>query len=283
VFNPRNCSDDGRTSRWPWSRILQLFDSTRRRVATSDAAFPAEQIVTHAAHRGPAWASPLLIWMVGYHYLCRCGRLRGIRNGQTAPRERLDDVRTVVDFLAPPRAGPTAATALLYYMTPPVHQPLLAGRRRRRAGQAPRAPRSRWTRPRPKPQAAQRHRRGYSLPVTYCDSRVGASLRLRPLPPTARRPHNQRARLPLAGPPAPGATPGPKADPPMRCLTMTLTFDPTLFTSLEITDLGHHIPRARQLLTAVHRAAWWGTACYADRAPLPPQAGASVTHHGDQS
>lgn len=75
--------------------VIEDFHSYPERVRAIDAAMPAEEIGARLRSK-PGLASPLWIWMVGYHYLC--GRELLIHMGKLAPNEDVDDVRTVVDF-----------------------------------------------------------------------------------------------------------------------------------------------------------------------------------------
>jgi hypothetical protein len=74
---------------------IEDFHTYGERVRVIDAAMPAEEI-GRRLRTAPEGASPLWTWMAGYHYLC--GRECLIRMGRLRRDERLDDVRSVVDF-----------------------------------------------------------------------------------------------------------------------------------------------------------------------------------------
>ena len=145
--------------------VIEDFHSYAERVAVIDAAMPAEEL-GRRLREGPNRVSPLWIWMVGYHFLC--GRELLIHMGSLAPRERREEIRTVVDFwrrltlahrgdgtLDYKDAGSPTATC------------------RRASSTSWPAPRRRWTRTASK--ALKRLNAtisGYSF-LYFCDSRVG--------------------------------------------------------------------------------------------------------------
>lgn len=75
--------------------VIDDFHTYAQRVSIIDAAMPGEQLGARLRN-APAQISPLWIWMVGYHFLC--GRECLIKMGRLRHDERIDEIRTVVDF-----------------------------------------------------------------------------------------------------------------------------------------------------------------------------------------
>lgn len=75
--------------------LTEDFHTYAERVAVIEAAKPAQQIARDN-RATPARISPLWIWMSGFHYLC--GRECLIQMGELRPDERVDEIRSVVDF-----------------------------------------------------------------------------------------------------------------------------------------------------------------------------------------
>ncbi len=75
--------------------LTEDFHTYAERVAVIESAKRAEDIARDN-RTTPAKLSPLWTWMAGYHYLC--GRETLIHMGQLAPGDRVDEIRTVLDF-----------------------------------------------------------------------------------------------------------------------------------------------------------------------------------------
>ena len=75
--------------------LVEDFHTYAERVSVIEAAKRAEDIARDN-RTTPAKLSPLWTWMAGYHYLC--GRETLIHMGQLAPGDRVDEIRTVLDF-----------------------------------------------------------------------------------------------------------------------------------------------------------------------------------------
>lgn len=101
TFKPEMTRRSGFTSElFPMMPYMSLstiedFHTYADRVRTIDAAMPAEEIGRRLKGRA-GQASPLWIWMAGYHYLT--GRQLLIQMGDLAPTARTEEIRTVVDF-----------------------------------------------------------------------------------------------------------------------------------------------------------------------------------------
>lgn len=225
--------------------VIDDFHTYADRVAVIDAAMPAEELARELRD-APGLASPLWIWMVGYHYLT--GRECLIQLGKLRRDERLEDVRTVVDFwrrLALAHRGDGTldnkdARFTNRYLPAPVVEDLVA------SGQTL------------DPAALKALKRlnatiaGYSF-LYFCDSRVGVC-DSGPYPRPDGRHTIVRDYLSL-GPSAWGYPWAEQLTPPFAGITMALTFDPAAFSYFEINDWGTTFTEPDQLFTAVTDAA----------------------------
>jgi phosphohistidine swiveling domain-containing protein len=224
--------------------VIDDFHTYAARVAEIDAAVPAEQIGKRLKNQ-PGQVSPLWIWMIGYHYLC--GRECLIQMGKLRQDERLDEIRTVVDFWRRLTLAHRGDGTLDYKD---------AGFTNRYLPQAQVDELTEKSQ-RLDPAAAKALKRlnatvsGYSF-LYFCDSRVGIC-DSGPYPRPDGRHTIVRDYLSL-GPSAWGYPWAAKLRPPYAGLTMALTFDPAAFTSFEINDWGTTFTEPDQLLAAVTEA-----------------------------
>ena len=244
--------------------MVEDFHSYPARVAAIDAVMPAQEI-GRRLRAAPNLASPLWIWMVGYHYLC--GRECLIKMGRLAPDERIDDVRTVVDFWRRLTLAHRGDGTLDYkdarftnrYLPAPVVEALAAGGS---ALDGPAGADSVKTLKRLNATAS-----GYTF-LYFCESRVG-TCDSGPYPLGDGRQVIVRDFLSL-GPSAwayPWAT---DLQPPFQGITMALTFDPASFSYFEINDWGTTFTEPDQLLSSVTEAAVHGHAPDGTRRRLDP-------------
>jgi len=224
--------------------VIDDFHTYAARVAQIDAAMPAEELGKRLKN-APGLLSPLWIWMVGYHYLC--GRECLLQLGKLRQDERLDEIRTVVDFWRRLTLAHRGDGTLDYkdagftnrYL-PEAALDALTGRGQRLD-----------------PAQAKALKRlnatvsGYSF-LYFCDSRVGIC-DSGPYPRPDGRHTIVRDYLSL-GPSAWGYPWAKQLRPPYAGLTMALTFDPAAFTSFEINDWGTTFTEPDQLLAAVTEA-----------------------------
>jgi phosphohistidine swiveling domain-containing protein len=241
--------------------VIEDFHSYAERVAVIDAAMPAEEI-GRRLREGPNRVSPLWIWMVGYHYLC--GRQCLIQMGELAPGERIEEVRTVVDFWRRLTLAHRGDGTLDYkdagftnrYLPQPVVDELAAAATPLDATASKALKRLNAT------------VSGYSF-LYFCDSRVGIC-DSGPYPCGTRR-TLVRDYLSLG----PSAWAYPWAEdltPPYAGLTMALTFDPASFREFEINDWGTTFTEPDQLLASVTEAAVFGYRADGSREQLAPEA-----------
>lgn len=247
--------------------VIEDFHNYADRVRVIDEAMPAEEL-GRRLREGPNKISPLWIWMIGYHYLC--GRECLIQMGKLAPDERLEDVRTVVDFwrrlslahrgdgtLDYKDAGftnrylPTHAVDDLTRGAAKLDPITGKGLKRLNATVS-----------------------GYSF-LYFCDSRVGIC-DSGPYPrPVGSQQTIVRDYLSLA--PSSWAYPWAEdLDPPYTGLTMALTFDRSAFTEFEINDWGTTFTEPEQLLGSVTEAAVYGYRTDGTRELIPPAQWSSV-------
>ena len=228
--------------------VIEDFHSYARRVATIDAAMPAEEL-GRRLRTGPNQVSPLWIWMIGYHYLC--GRECLINMGKVRRDERRDEVRAVVDFwrrLALAHRG----DGTLDYKDAGFTNRYLPGEVVTELTDAATAL---------DPAGAKALKRlnatvsGYSF-LYFCDSRVGIC-DSGPYPYSGDQQTIVRDYLSL-GPSAWAYPWAEDLEPPYAGLTMALVFDRSAFTEFEINDWGTTFTEPDQLLTAVRKAAVFG-------------------------
>jgi hypothetical protein len=225
--------------------VIDDFHTYAERVAIIDAAMPAEQI-GKALRDQPGLVSPLWIWMVGYHYLC--GRECLIHMGKLRRDERIEEVRTVVDFWRRLTLAHRGDGTLDYkdagftnrYLPSGLVQGLVDAGEKLDATSAKALKRLNAT------------ISGYSF-LYFCDSRVGIC-DSGPYPRPDGRHTIVRDYLSLG--PSDWAYPWAETlDPPYSGLTLTFTFDPAAFTYFEINDWGTTFTEPDQLLSAVTEAA----------------------------
>jgi phosphohistidine swiveling domain-containing protein len=273
TFKPEMTRRSGFTSElFPMMPYISLamvedFHSYPARVATVDAAMPAEEI-GRRLRAAPGLGSPLWIWMVGYHYLC--GRQALIQMGKLRPDERLDEVRTVVDFWRRLALAHRGDGTLDYKDAGFTNRYLPAGVVDSLASAA-----------QPLDAASSKALKRLNATVSgyaflyFCDSRVGICDSGPYLRPDGR--HTIVRDYLSLGPSAWGYPWADKLDPPYAGLTMTLTFDPKTFTSFEINDWGTTFTEPDQLLTAVTEAAVVGHRRGGGSEPLAPDRWAEIT------
>ena len=224
--------------------VIDDFHTYAERVAVIDAAMPAQEM-GKALRDAPGRVSPLWIWMVGYHYLC--GRECLIQMGKLRRDERIEEVRTVVDFWRRLTLAHRGDGTLDYkdagftnrYLPPDVVEGLAS-----QGGPLDAA-------------AAKALKRlnatvsGYSF-LYFCDSRVGTCDSGPYLRPDGRQ---TIVRDYLSLGPSAWAYPWAEGlEPPYTGLTLALTFDPAAFTAFEINDWGTTFTEPDQLLGAVTEA-----------------------------
>jgi phosphohistidine swiveling domain-containing protein len=224
--------------------VIDDFHTYAERIAVIDAAMPAQEIGKRLREQ-PGQISPLWIWMVGYHYLT--GRECLIQMGKLRRDERIEELRTVVDFWRRLTLAHRGDGTLDYkdagftnrYLPPDVVEGLVA------QGQQL------------DPAASKALKRlnatvsGYSF-LYFCDSRVGIC-DSGPYPRRDGRQTIVRDYLSLGR--SAWAYPWAESlDPPFAGLTMALTFDPAAFTEFEINDWGTTFTEPDQLLSAVTEA-----------------------------
>jgi phosphohistidine swiveling domain-containing protein len=247
--------------------VIDDFHTYADRVAVIDGAMPAEEI-GRRLRVAPGQVSPLWIWMAGYHYLC--GRECLIRMGKLRRDERLDEVRTVVDFwrrltlahrgdgtLDNKDAGftnrylPADVVAELTAATQPLDATAAKALKRLNATVS-----------------------GYSF-LYFTDSRVGI-YDSGPYVQSDGRHTIVRDYLSL-GPSAfayPWAT---DLQPPFAGLSLVLTYDPGAFSSFEINDWGTTFTEPDQLFGAVTDAAVIGHTADGERHSLGTADWARIT------
>ncbi|MDN5938113.1 MAG: hypothetical protein L0H83_05570 [Salinisphaera sp.] len=228
--------------------VIDDFHTYADRVATMDAAMPAQEIAARL-RRAPGQVSPLWVWMAGYHYLS--GRECLIQMGRLRRDERIEDIRTVVDFwrrLALALRGDGTldnkdAAFTNRYLPPDSVDELL--------GQTSPLDRS----------SAKALKRlnataaGYSF-LYFCDSRVGVC-DSGPYPQAGGRHTIVRDYLCL-GPSTFAYSWAKDLQPPVDGLTLVLTYDPAAFSAFEINDWGTTFTEPDPLLSAVTEAAVMG-------------------------
>ena len=240
--------------------MVEDFHSYPGRVAAIDAVMPAQEI-GRRLRAAPGLASPLWIWMVGYHYLC--GRECLIKMGKLAPDERIEDVRTVVDFWRRLTLAHRGDGTLDYkdagftnrYLPPPVVQELVEGASTMDGDAVKLLKRLNAT------------ASGYTF-LYFCESRVG-TCDSGPYPLGDGRQVIVRDFLSL-GPSAWDYPWAADLKPPFQGITMALTFDPAAFSYFEINDWGTTFTEPDQLLSSVTEAAVYGHASDGTRTRLEP-------------
>jgi phosphohistidine swiveling domain-containing protein len=253
--------------------MIEDFHSYPDRVRTIEASMRAEEI-GRRLRAAPGLASPLWIWMVGYHYLC--GRQSLIQMGKLRPDEHVDDVRTVVDFWRRLALAHRGDGTLDYkdagftnrYLPAEVVQALAASAQSLDPASSKALKRLNAT------------VSGYAF-LYFCDSRVGIC-DSGPYPRPDGRHTIVRDYLSL-GPSAWGYPWAEKLDPPYAGLTMSLTFDPAAFTSFEINDWGTTFTEPDQLLAAVTEAAVIGHRRDGGTEVLSPEQWAETTNRISRS
>ncbi len=225
--------------------VIEDFHTYGPRVATIDSALPAQEIGRRLRLTAGS-ASPLWTWMAGYHYLC--GRECLIRMGRLGRGDRIEEIRTVVDFwrrLALAQRGdgtldnkdagftnrylPDAEVVGLLDQTEPLTDAGTKTLKRLNATVA-----------------------GYSF-LHFTDSRVGI-YDSGPYPAGGGRLAIVRDYLCLK----PSVFEYPWAaglEAPCDSLTLVLVFDPRKFTSFEINDWGTTFTEPDQLLAEVGECA----------------------------
>ncbi|GAA1271065.1 hypothetical protein GCM10009609_37700 [Pseudonocardia aurantiaca] len=246
--------------------VIDDFHTYAERVAVIDAALPAQEIGRRLRDR-PGQVSPLWIWMVGYHYLT--GRECLIQMGKLRRDERIEEVRTVVDFWRRLTLAHRGDGTLDYkdagftnrYLPSEVVDGLVASSEAL------------------DPAAAKALKRlnatvsGYSF-LYFCDSRVGIC-DSGPYPRPDGRHTIVRDYLSLGR--SSWAYPwAERLDPPYVGLTMALNFDPAAFTSFEINDWGTTFTEPDQLLGAVTDATVVGHRADGSTEQLGPEQWAEV-------
>jgi phosphohistidine swiveling domain-containing protein len=247
--------------------VIDDFHTYAERVRVIDAAMPAEDI-GRALKDAPGRVSPLWIWMIGYHYLC--GRECLIQLGKLRRDERLDEVRTVVDFWRRLALAHRGDGTLDYkdagftnrYLPAGVVDRLVAAGSSLDSGAAKALKRLNAT------------ATGYSF-LYFCDSRVGIC-DSGPYPRGDGRHTIVRDYLSL-GPSAWGYPWAEQLQPPYAGLSMALTFDPAAFSSFEINDWGTTFTEPDQLLAAVTEATVVGHRPDGSSEVLAPEAWPGVT------
>jgi len=247
--------------------VIDDFHTYAERVAVIDAAMPAEEI-GRRLRTAPGLASPLWIWMAGYHYLC--GRQCLIQMGRLRPGERTEEIRTVVDFwrrltLAHRGDGTLDnkdAGFTNRYLPPGVVAALTAGSQRLDADAAKALKRLNAT------------LAGYSF-LYFTDSRVGIYDSGPYVQPDGR--HTIMRDYLSLGPSSFEYPWAKDLQPPFAGLTLVLTYDPAAFTSFEINDWGTTFTVPDQLLPAVTEAAVLGHTADGRHQPLGPQEWTELT------
>ena len=248
--------------------VIDDFHSHPERVRTIEAAMPAEEL-GRRLRNAPGQISPLWIWMAGYHYLC--GRECLIQMGKLRRDERVDDVRTVIDFWRRLSLAHRGDGTLDYKDAGFTNRYLPAGEVDElvAAGQVL------------DPAAAKALKRlnaavsGYSF-LYFCDSRVGIC-DSGPYPRPDGRRTIVRDYLSL-GHSAFGYPWAESLTPPYSALTMALTFDPSAFTAFEINDWGTTFTEPDQLFAAVTEAAMFGHRPDGSRVRLAPESWPELTN-----
>lgn len=247
--------------------VIDDFYTYGERVPVIDAAMPAEEMGRRLREK-PGQVSPLWIWMAGYHYLC--GRECLIQMGKLGRSERLEEIRTVVDYWRRLTLALRGDGTLDYKDAGFTNRYLPAAEVEELAGQGQLLD----------PVAARALKRlnatvsGYSF-LYFCDSRVGIC-DSGPYRRTDGRHTIVRDYLSL-GPSAWGYPWAEPLRPPYAGLTMALTFDPAAFTSFEINDWGTTFTEPDQLLAAVTEATVTGHRGDGRTEVLPPDAWPQVT------
>lgn len=246
--------------------LIEDFHTYADRVRTIEAAMRAEDIGRH--HRAaPALISPLWIWMAGYHFLC--GREFLITMGRLRRDEKIDEIRTVVDFwrrlsLSHRGDGTLDNKDAGYsnrYLPDDVVTRLVAAAQPLDDGSRKALRRLNAT------------ISGYAF-LYFTDSRVGV-YDSGPYPQPAGRRTIVRDYLSL-GPSSfayPWAT---QVDPPFPSCSLVLTYDPSYFSSLEINDWGTTFSEPEQFMNAVTAAAVVAHTDRGDRV-VPAEEWADVT------
>lgn len=245
--------------------MVEDFHSYPARVAAIEAVMPAQEI-GRRLRAAPNLASPLWIWMVGYHYLC--GRECLIKMGKLAPDERIEDVRTVVDFWRRLTLAHRGDGTLDYkdagftnrYLPAPVVEDLVAGSSVL-SGSAGEDSLKLLKR-------LNATASGYTF-LYFCESRVG-TCDSGPYPLGDGRRVIVRDFLSL-GPSAWDYPWAADLKPPFQGITMALTFDPAAFSYFEINDWGTTFTEPDQLLSSVTEAAVYGHAPDGTRRRLDPR------------
>lgn len=246
--------------------VIDDFHTYAERVAVIDAAMPAQEIGKRLRGQ-PGLVSPLWIWMVGYHYLT--GRECLIRMGKLRRDERIEEVRTVVDFWRRLTLAHRGDGTLDYkdagftnrYLPADVVDDLVAQGSPLDAASSKALKRLNAT------------VSGYSF-LYFCDSRVGIC-DSGPYPRRDGRHTIVRDYLSLG----PSAWAYPWAEgltPPYAGLTLALTFDPAAFTEFEINDWGTTFTEPDQLLSAVTEATVVGRRADGSSEVLGPERWAEV-------
>jgi phosphohistidine swiveling domain-containing protein len=247
--------------------VIDDFHTYAQRVAVIDAAMPAEEI-GRRLRTASGKASPLWIWMAGYHYLS--GRECLIQMGRLRPDERTDEIRTVVDFwrrltLAHRGDGTLDnkdAGFTNRYLPADVVTSLSGATRRLDADSAKALKRLNAT------------VAGYSF-LYFTDSRVGIYDSGPYVRPDGR--HTIVRDYLSLGPSAFDYPWARDLQPPFSGLTLVLTYDPGAFSSFEINDWGTTFTEPDQLLGAVTDAAVLGHTPDGQRRALEPGEWTQVT------
>lgn len=247
--------------------VIDDFHTYAERVRVIEAAMPAQEI-GRRLRTAPGQASPLWIWMAGYHYLC--GRECLIKMGRLRRDERTEEIRTVVDFwrrltLAHRGDGTLDnkdAGFTNRYLSPDVVAGLAAKSQRLDAGGAKALKRLNAT------------VAGYSF-LYFTDSRVGI-YDSGPYPQPDGRHTIVRDYLSLgesafAYPWARGLRP------PFAGLSLVLTYDPGAFAGFEINDWGTTFTEPEQFLAAVTDAAVIGRSADGEERVVEPAEWAGLT------
>ena len=247
--------------------VIDDFHTYAERVAVIDAAMPAEEI-GRRLRTAPNQASPLWIWMAGYHYLC--GRECLIQMGRLRRDERTEEIRTVVDFwrrltLAHRGDGTLDnkdAGFTNRYLPADVVTSLASSTQRLDADSAKALKRLNAT------------VAGYSF-LYFTDSRVGIYDSGPYVRPDGR--HTIVRDYLSLGPSAFAYPWARDLQPPFTGLTLVLTYDAGAFSSFEINDWGTTFTEPDQLLAAVTDAAVVGHTADGEQRVLDPGEWTSVT------
>lgn len=247
--------------------VIDDFHTYAERVRVIDAALPAQEI-GRRLRTAPGKASPLWIWMAGYHYLS--GRECLIKMGRLRHDERTEEIRTVVDFwrrltLAHRGDGTLDNKDAVFtnrYLSSEVVAGLTGKSQRLDADSAKALKRLNAT------------VAGYSF-LYFTDSRVGIYDSGPYVQPDGRhtlvRDYLSLGESAFAYPWAQGL------EPPFAGLSLVLTYDPGAFASFEINDWGTTFTEPEQLLSAVTEAAVIGHTTDGEQRVVEPGEWAGLT------